>query len=537
MISGTISFDAVPLRSDREGLDYADTVEKPVRGVVVQAVDFTGIVQATGSTDEAGQYALTVPSLTDVRIQVQSKMVQSGTPGWDVEVLDNTSDDALYILTGQLVSSGDADSTRNLHAPSGWDPDADGGDGAYTSVRAAAPFSILDTMYLSLTKLSTADDSLTFPLLEVFWSRSNVPIYDDFDVGEVGGTYFSPGNSLHPDRIVLLGAANLDTDEYDNPVVAHEFAHFIQEAISRDHSMGGPWGLTSGIDPRLAFSEGWANAFSAIVLDDTYYYDTFGPRQQRAFGWDIELDQTSSGRTGWYSPASVQQIMYDLYDSEDDGADTISLGLGPLIDAFTDPEFIQGKSLTTIYSFVDRLKANAPPGSELETAIDALMTDEEIFGTGPFGKDETNAGALSSLFPAIYDGVSPFDVFRPVVVDGPAMTICSSDDIGTYNRLGVRSLLVFELDATTDLIMQAVETSPLDPGTDTDPDFIIYENGVASENDSRGQDRLAESEDDGEETWVGTLDAGTYVIDFYDYDNWYDETSEDSCFDFTVAEN
>ena len=209
----------------------------------------------------------------------------------------------------------------------------------------------------------------------------------------------------------------------------------------------------------------------------------------------------------------------------------------PLLDVFTDPGFIEGESLTTIYSFMDRLKANALAGSDVDAGVDALMRAEEIFGTGPFGKGETNDGSLSALFPSIYDGVSPFDIFRSIIVDGPTLSVCSSDNYGTYNRLGVRSLFVFELDATTDLIMQAVETSPLDPDNNTDPDFRIYENGVSSRDDSRGQDRRADSGDDGEETWEGTLDAGTYVIDFYDWENWEDDTSGDSCFDFTLAEN
>lgn len=534
MISGVISFDTVPMRSDRNGLDYAATFSKPARSVLVQAVDETGAVQDFSTTDDTGRYALTVPSLMNVRIQALSKMVSLESSVWDVDVLDNTSGNAPYALTGQSVSSDDADSVRNLHAPTGWDPDADGGDGAYRSVRASGPFNILDAVYQGLAKLTDVDESLTFPPLDVFWSVNNVPTDGTFSDGEVGGTYFVPSE---PFRIVLVGAANLNTQEFDNHVIAHELGHFVQEVISRDHSMGGSWGLSRRLDPRIAFSEGWANAFSAIALDDTYYSDTFGARQQQAFGWDVERDETSSGNTGWYSPRSVQQIMYDLYDSDDDGADTISLGLGPLLDAFTDPEFIQGESLTTIYSFVDRLKANAPPGSDVEADIDAILSEEEIFGTGPFGKDELNAGALSSLFPSIYDGVSPFDVFRPLVLNGPATNVCSSDDYGTYNKLGIRSLFVFELDATTDLIMRAVETSPLDADNDTDPDFRIYENGVSWRNDSRQQDRLADSGADGRETWVGTLDDGTYVIDFYDWKNWEDNRSGDSCFEFTVVEN
>ena len=81
--------------------------------------------------------------------------------------------------------------------------------------------------------------------------------------------------------------------------------------------------------------------------------------------------------------------------------------------------------------------------------------------------------------------------------------------------------------------MTATETSG--PAGTTDPDFRIWERGELFSRDTRGQDRRATSSLDGSETWTGTLDAGTYSIDIYDFNNFDENTAADSCFSFTVS--
>ena len=91
----------------------------------------------------------------------------------------------------------------------------------------------------------------------------------------------------------MLGDENVDTDEYDQHIVAHEFQHFLEDRISRSESPGGPHSPGDQLDLRVAFSEGFANAFSAMVLDDPVYRDSLGSPQGQGFSF-----QTSSGARG-----------------------------------------------------------------------------------------------------------------------------------------------------------------------------------------------------------------------------------------------
>ena len=86
----------------------------------------------------------------------------------------------------------------------------------------------------------------------------------------------------------MLGAADNDTDEYDQHVVAHEFQHFLEDQVSRSDTPGGPHSLDERLDMRVAFSEGFANAFSAMVLNDPVYRDSFGASQGQVYRFDVE---------------------------------------------------------------------------------------------------------------------------------------------------------------------------------------------------------------------------------------------------------
>src|SRR5690606_21748751 len=176
-----------------------------------------------------------------------------------------------------------------------------------------------------------------FPPLTLHWSPNNVPSRGvdgkpDFASGEIGSSLFSPLSG-----IFLLGAAESDTDEYDRHVIAHEWAHYLEHALGRSDSIGGPHTRGDQLDMRTAFSEGFANAFSAMALGDTRYVDVLGPGQAHGFAFDIEGPFDSNPQPnphpGWFSEESVQELVYDLFDAEQDSPeDIVALGFGPMLD-------------------------------------------------------------------------------------------------------------------------------------------------------------------------------------------------------------
>ena len=132
-------------------------------------------------------------------------------------------------------------------------------------------------------------------------------------LGEIGTSYYLDGD------IYLLGAADLDTDEFDRHVVMHEWGHYLEHRLYRSDTPGGPHSRQSFLDMRVAFSEGFANAFAAMMLDDPLFRDTLGPVQGK--GGSFVVGEEGAPSQGWYSQVSVGNIVYRYYASEDNQRD------------------------------------------------------------------------------------------------------------------------------------------------------------------------------------------------------------------------
>jgi len=314
-----------------------------VRGTLVEAVSSSGAVLATDQTSLTGTYSLEVPSEADVSIRVLAQIQQNDTASWDVSVLDNTNGDALYALSGALTNSGIQDSVRDLNASS------------TNAARSGAPFAILDPIYDTLVMFSAIDPDITFPQLDIHWSVNNIPVFGDSADGELGSSFYRSG-----DGIFILGDQNTDADEFDSHVIVHEWGHYYEDQISRSDSVGGPHGGGDRLDPRVAFSEGWGNALSAMILDDPLYLDSFVLNGNNVVG-GFNVENNNNLNEGWFSEGSVQSIMYDIFDSANDGADVISEGLSPIHEAFISSTYINTPVFTTIFAYLESLSIPAYP--------------------------------------------------------------------------------------------------------------------------------------------------------------------------------
>ena len=522
-VSGSITFDRVPFSATaRQGLDFAGVVQAPVRGATVEAVQSAGqVVLATTTTDANGAYSLSVAGSTDVFIRVRAEMVKTGSPAWNFSVRDNTNGEALYTLDGAVSTTGTAASTRNLNAPSGFTV----GTG-YTGTRAAAPFSILDAVYQAFQLVLSAAPTASFPELRMQWSTRNVdcgpivgqPTFCDnssaaFGRGEIGTTFFFPGT---PSRIYVLGNADSDTDEFDQHVIAHEWGHYYQDRFSRDDSVGGEHSLNDRLDLRVAFSEGWGNAFAGMAKRDPVYRDSFGTRQQQ--GFEIDVESNSAPFPGWYSESSLQSIFYDVFDSANDGPDTVSLGFAPIHAVMTN-EIRNTRAFTSVYPLILALQANQAGSA---AAIGTLATTQLIAtGGDDFGSNEINNGQDARnlpIYPLITAGAAPRQICStaPAAIQGP------------YNKLGNRRYARFDLLAAG----RATVTATLVTGGGaaiSDPDIVLFGNGV-----ELGR---AEGTVNGSETLSNlSLPVGTYVIEVYEFSNIGGSSSRgDTCFNVQLA--
>jgi hypothetical protein len=463
-------------------------------------------------------------------------MQQSGAPSWNFRVADNTNNDALYALDGPAFNTGTANSTHSLHAASGW-----GGTG-YTAARSAAPFAILDTVYDTGALMLEADPVLSFAPLTLFWSTENRPTLPtdgipDIVTGEIGSSFAS----AELGGIFLLGAENADTDEYDRHVVAHELGHYVEHTLSRNDSIGGPHALLDRLDLRTAFSEGFSNALSAIVLGDSVYRDASGNRQQMAGSFDIEgpLSPLVPRNPGWFSEQSVHEIVYDIVDARADlnGSDQLSLEFAAVYDAMRDGHATT-TALTSIFSFIDALKADNPAEAALIDAIVAAQDIDTIIDE--YGTNETNDGNAA--------GNDVLPVYAPVSVGGAAVNLCSTDEFrsnstGMSNKLGSRRFLRVSAGAAGMYTFRAVATE-IPAGEVADPDMVLHRAGVLPplSEAAPAPDCSDQMPQNCVETFSRALGAGDYVLEVYEYSNTRSDEDDDAppigrtCFDITVIQ-
>ena len=500
IISGRLTFDFVPHDTTTGGLDYTAITRKPMRGVVVEALDASGSSLGFGISDASGNYAINVNPGTDVRIRARAQLLSTSGATWDVRVTDNTNNNGLYAFEGSLADSGTVASTRDLHLSSGWD------GSAYTGARAGGIAAILDPVYDTMQQFAAVDPDIAFPPLEFRWSENNRAVQGDLSLGEITTSFYLTAGC--PGFIYLLGDDNADTDEYDLGVVVHEWGHYFEDCFSRTDTIGGSHSRVDRLDPRLALGEGWGYAMAAIGIGNPVFYDSFGSGQ--GMGAERNVEENTNSPAGWYNEASVQSILYDLYDSADDGADVLSLGLGPIYRTLVDPGYTGTPLFTTIFTFLDRLKAVAPGNT---ADIEALAAGQGIDGTGADGAGETNDGGIASVLP----------VYRTAVLDGAAVEVCSVDDAGSFNKLGNRAWVRFSVPA------EGIYTITMS-GPRGNPAFGIFSAGILIAPANSGMPNS--------ETWTGFLPAGEYVIEALDLNNVSGVAAaqpEDYCYDITLT--
>lgn len=497
-ISGTATYDFVPYHADHIGLDYAATKTLPIRGAVVELVDEVGAVVAQTYTDNHGFYSFETPRQTAVQVRVKAHLLHTLSPTWDVSVTDNTNNNALYILTGSLTDSGNSDSRRNLHASSGW------GSIDYTSTRAAAPFAILDAVYGGLQRLVDAGNSRNLPPVEFRWSSNNVTAANpnnDYSSGEIGTSFFDRG------AIYLLGEADIDTDEYDSHVVLHEWTHYLENALARLDNPGGSHGYADRLDIRVAHSEGFANAFAAMILDDKHYRDSGGVQQAGGYAYDIS--EAHHSHAGWYNEASVESILYNYYLSS---SNKNARDLSYIVNAFNAEEYRQTAGAITIHLFVGQLQSLFPAHTNL---LEDLLNEQLIFGRGIYSDGETNA--------ANYDPVLP--IYKVIEPNAAPVNICSTSRFGEYNKLGVAQFL--RLDIATPATYQITVTKNGGDVVAADPDLIIFERGVEIIRADSSQVNL--------ESVSRPLAAGQYLLEVFDWHNRRENVApRTTCFDVQV---
>jgi hypothetical protein len=346
----------------------------------------------------------------------------------------------------------------------------------------------------------SAAPGTTLPPLQIMWSVNNRPAEGDPVRGEIGTSYFTvdaAGRSL----LYLLGAENTDTDEHDATVVAHELGHFLQSAVSRDDSVGGQHAAGDKLDMRVAFSEGFGNAWGGFVVESPFYRDSSGSLQSQGFSIDLS-SPPSLALQGWYSETAVHHLLWESLRDPAIGWPLVYSALTRLRSA---PTF------TSIHAFNVQLRTVAPASASI---IAARASAQGVAGwADAWGGGETNNGGHAPSLP-IYA--------THTAVLGSGQRHCVASPFGTPNKLGNHAFVRFTL-ASSGARSFTIQRSSDTTGV-TDPDVTLLT--------ADGQVMVAESADVNAESFQVTLPAGTHALAIKDYN--LVQSGRTSCFDLFI---
>ncbi|HEY8508265.1 MAG TPA: hypothetical protein VIL32_07915, partial [Steroidobacteraceae bacterium] len=354
---------------------------------------------------------------------------------------------------------------------------------AATGPRLAAPFATLDTIYTATQAVLAVAPEADFPVLTVDWSPSNPG----------GETFYMNAGGGSGRRIVLAGEEDVDIDEYDPHTIAHEFGHYIEDVFSRSDSLGGPHSFGQHLDMRVAFGEGFAYAFAAIVLNDPLVRDAAGLDMRSEGRFSVE--QNSTTNPGWFSEASVQELLWDLFDDAAEPEDNVALGFASLWSVLTGAQRTT-EAMTSIFPFITALKSEQPA---MALQINQRVTAESIHSEtiDAFGSTETNSAGSSDVLP----------IYTPISIGGGSVTVVS---VGTFdpgdhgNKLSSHRYLRLDVPSARSVRITASATP-----AGRDIDVVLYRNGTISALGAGPSD----------ESFTASLGAGTYVLDVFDCGN------------------
>lgn len=475
-LSGKITYDLVPHNDNQLGLNYSATTIAAGRGLVIELLDNNNLIVATTISDNVGNYSFTIERNKLVKVRVKAQLLRTQLPAWNFKVTDNTNNNSLYAMVGNLMVADETTAIRNLHAPSGWT-----GTG-YTQPRVAAPFAILDSVLMGAERVVAAGNTSTFPTLEFRWSVNNKAADGELTLGEIGTSFYSES------AIYILGDENNDTDEYDRHVILHEWGHYLEEHFSRSDSIGGDHVHGERLDMRVAMSEGFANAFSAMILDDPYYRDANG--LQQTDGFTNNVSRKNNTVRGWYSEASVQSVLYNFYISD---VGKVARNFTDIYTVFNSTGYTANAAMTSIYVFAHELRNSIPAQS---TNFNNLLLEQNIETTNVFGEGESNSGGYAGSLP----------IYKKLPINNTPSHLCSTNRFGAYNKLAVAQFLVLDITSAGAYQFHAQEAG-LDSG-DSDPDIYLYSHGNLL--------GYAEGTTVDQETLTRFLSVGTYVLEIVD---------------------
>lgn len=277
-------------------LGFTGAIERrPVRFAVVQLVAEDGTVLGDTVTRADGGYTLAAAAAEGRMVHV-SLVARSAEP-MTAEVL--TIQLQAYALAAPAFPAAVRAFTQDFVAS------ADDLGGV---------FNILDNVVLGAETVRTLQPGAAFGRVRLLWSTVNRQ-----------RTSYNPDNNT-----IRLRGHPEDPDEYDDPVILHEFGHYVADFFSHDTSPGGGHGIFDDDLPLpLTWSEGFATWFGSHARQSPVYVDSFGTG---TFALEIETPSFAKHLLGPGNEIAVAASLWDVGDPANEPHDAMDRRTAPLWD-------------------------------------------------------------------------------------------------------------------------------------------------------------------------------------------------------------
>ncbi|MFO0866140.1 MAG: hypothetical protein U0744_16080 [Gemmataceae bacterium] len=371
-VVGRATYEKVPFRdkAGKLGLQTNHPEIKPIVGAKVQlrAVDGNKILGVATFTAADGGFQ--IPWQVDQSTRAYVELLAASQ---HVSVVNNRSPSEVYrMATPEFV----LDATDiQLETPLL----------ARDSANIAGAFNILECVrraddFLQKEGGVKAEDLLRNPITVRWTTGFNGP------PGANWITHFSRKDN----SAFIYGDRSVDSDEFDDFVILHEYGHFVASVFSSiQDSPGFNHHPGCKLDPRVAWSEGWATFFTSAVLNDPRYVDTVTVKGEQV-GGGHDLDDFRRGSFGkrprsydigkfggYWDEHTVACTLWALFDARPSRpARHMAVGFGPIWQIVT--EGMHDRRHVTLIDFCDLFVERNKSNAELVKGFVELLAERNI---------------------------------------------------------------------------------------------------------------------------------------------------------------
>jgi hypothetical protein len=207
------------------------------------------------------------------------------------------------------------------------------------------------------------------------------------------------------------------------------------------------------LDPRVAWSEGWANFFSSAVRNDAGFRDSLGANGTNILKYDLEENVPAGDNPGYWSETSVDTLLWDLYDDHSDAGDDVQYPLSMIWTAFAD---LKNERLVYFPYFLEKFIARYPDSAPVLQAMAQLRSIDfqphvKPSVSMPFPKPmnvgDTVAGFVDSLTSKRTNLIQSAHFFTFTTTGGAAAIRMDITGLGPAGNVNANDLDLFLMDA------------------------------------------------------------------------------------------